>query len=90
MEEKSLAYEMLEELKRANERLERTNERLERTSNNNSKRWFIIAIVELVIIVSMAIGFLIYESQYDYATTTEEYTQETSNIDSSDVTQTIN
>ena len=84
MEEKSLAYEMLEELKRA-------NERLERTSNSNSKRWFIIAIVELVIIISMVIGFLIYQSQYDYATTTEEtYTQETSNSDSSDITQSIN
>ena len=82
MEEKSLAYEMLEELKRA-------NERLERTANSNSKRWFIIAIIELVIIISMVIGFLIYESQYDYVTTTEN-TQETQDIDSSNVTQTIN
>lgn len=81
MEEKSLAYEMLEELKRA-------NERLERTSNSNSKRWFVIAIVELVIIVSMITGFLIYESQYDF--TAEEYTQETTDIDSSDITQSIN
>lgn len=73
MEEKSIAYELLEEVKRTNKRL------------------FIIAIVELVIIVSMAIGFLIYQSQYEYATTTEEtYTQETSNNDSSDITQSIN
>ena len=61
-----------------------------RELKSNSKRWFIIAVVELVIIISMAIGFLIYQCQYDYATTTEEYTQETSDIDFSDVTQTIN
>ena len=72
MEEKSIAYELLQEVKRTNKRL------------------FIIAIVELIIIVSMAIGFLIYQSQWDYSTTTEEYTQETSDIDSSDITQTIN
>lgn len=66
MEEKSIAYEMLEELKRA-------NERLERTSNSNSKRCFVIAIVELVIIISMVIGFLIYQSQYDYVATDELY-----------------
>ena len=70
-EEKSLAYELLQEIKKTNKRL------------------FIIAIIELVIIISMAIGFLIYESQFDYVTTTEE-TQEVHDIDSSEVTQTIN
>lgn len=70
MEEKSLAMEMLEELKRSN------------------KRWFIISIVELLIIVSMVIGFLIYESQYDY--TDEIYTQAVEDIDnSSNVSQNI-
>ena len=70
MEEKSLAYELLQEVK------------------NTNKRLFIICIVELVVIVSMVIGFLIYESQYEY--TDETYTQEAYDIDSSDVTQTIN
>ena len=70
MEEKSTAYELLQEVKKTNKRL------------------FILAIVELVIIVSMITGFLIYESQYDF--TAEEYTQETTDIDSSDITQSIN
>ena len=70
MEEKSIAYELLQEVKKTNKRL------------------FILAIVELVIIVSMITGFLIYESQYDF--TAEEYTQETTDIDSSDITQSIN
>lgn len=66
MEEKSIAYELLEEVKKT------------------SKRLFIIAIVELVIIVSMAIGFLIYESQYEYSTTDELY----QDITDSDVSNT--
>jgi len=70
MEEKSIAYELLQEVKKTNKRL------------------FILAIVELTIIVSMITGFLIYESQYDF--TAEEYTQETTEIDSSDITQSIN
>lgn len=70
MEEKSIAYELLQEVKKTNKRL------------------FILAIVELVVIVSMITGFLIYESQYDF--TAEEYTQETTDIDSSDITQSIN
>lgn len=70
MEEKSLAMEMLEELKRSN------------------KRWFIIAVVELLIIVSMIIGFLIYESQYDKSYTDETIqTVDSSDIDNSYITQ---
>ena len=59
MEEKSLAYELLQEVKRTNKRL------------------FIICLVELAIIISMAIGFLIYESQYDYETETYQYVDDT-------------
>lgn len=71
--ENSLAYELLQEVKRTNKRL------------------FTIVIVELVIIVSMVVGFFIYESQFQYSTSSEEiYTQETSNNDSSDITQNIN
>jgi len=70
MEEKSIAYELLQEVKKTNKRL------------------FILAIVELTIIVSMITGFLIYLNQYEYATTTEEtYTQESEY--SSDVNQVI-
>jgi hypothetical protein len=59
MEEKSIAYELLEEVKKTNKRL------------------FIIAIVELVIIVSMAIGFLIYESQYEFSDESYQYVDDT-------------
>ena len=55
MEEKSIAYELLQEVKKTNKRL------------------FILAIVELVIIVSMITGFLIYLNQYDYVATDELY-----------------
>lgn len=69
MENNSLAYELLQELKRS------------------SKRWFIISIIELTIIVSMIIGFFIYESQYSYETTEDiyQYTDKTeySTIDQS-------
>ena len=60
MEEKTLATEMLHELKL------------------NMRRWFIIAIIELVILVASNIGWLIYESQYEEITTEEttEYSQD--------------
>jgi capsular polysaccharide biosynthesis protein len=54
-----------------------------------TKRLFIICIIEFFIIVGMVVGFFIYESQYEYATTTEEtYTQESN--ESSNISQTIN
>lgn len=57
---------------------------------HTNKRLFIISLVELAIIVGIIIGFFIYESQFEYSTSTEEYTQETYDNDSSDITQTIN
>ena len=59
MEENSLAYELLKEVK------------------NTNKRLFIICLVELVIIISMAIGFLIYESQYEYESETYQTIDDT-------------
>lgn len=67
MEEKTLALEMLKELKA------------------QSKRWFIIAIVELVLLVGSNIGWLIYESQYE--TITDEQTQEAYYNDNTTITQ---
>lgn len=55
---------------------------------HSNKRLFILSIVELVIIISMTVGFLIYESQFDYSD--ETYTQETYDVQASNVTQTIN
>ena len=59
MEENSLAYELLQEVKKTNKRL------------------FIICLIELVIIVSMVIGFLIYESQYEYGAESYQYVEDT-------------
>lgn len=53
----------------------------------SNKRWFIIALVELIIIVSMIVGYFVYQSQYEY--TDEIYTQETHEIDNSTVNQSI-
>ena len=44
-----------------------------------SKRWFIIAIIELVIIIASNVGWLIYNSQFETVANTEtttEYSQE--------------
>ena len=71
MDEHSLAYEMLKEIKASNRRL------------------FIITAIEVVIIISMFAGFLIYENQFDYVTDIEQ-TQETENVNSSELTQSIN
>lgn len=69
MEERSLALEMLKEVKA------------------QSKRWFIIAIIELIIIIITNAGWLIYNSQFE--TVTEEQTQEAYYNDNSTVTQNI-
>lgn len=38
--------------------------------NEEKKRWFIVCIIELIIILGMFAGFLIYESQFEYETET--------------------
>lgn len=59
MEEKSIAFEMLEELKRS------------------SKRWFIIALVELAIIVSIVIGYFVYQASLEQLEETYQYVEDT-------------
>lgn len=86
--EKSIAMEMLEELKRSNDRLEKQNERLERQAKDNGKKWFIISLVLLVALVISNISWLVYESQYEYSD--EVYTQDITEIESSDIMQSIN
>lgn len=54
---------------------------------HQSKRWFIIAIIELIIIIATNTGWLIYEAQFE--TITEEQTQEAYYNDNSNVTQNI-
>ena len=60
MEERSLALEILKEVKA------------------QSKRWFIIAIIELVLLVGSNIAWLVYQSQFETVSdeTTTEYSQE--------------
>ena len=36
--------------------------------NAEKNKWFIICLVELIIIISMFVGFLIYESQFETIT----------------------
>lgn len=63
-----------------------------RELKQNSCRWFIIAIVELVLLVGSNIGWLLYESQYEDVTTTTDEVQTMEDIDNSansNYTQTI-
>jgi len=55
---------------------------------HQSKRWFIIAIIELIIIIATNTGWLIYESNFD-TITEEEQTQEAYYNDNSNITQNI-
>ena len=72
MEERTLATEMLHELKA------------------QSKRWFIIAIIELVLLVGSNIGWWIYESQFETIATDEQVMEDIDNSTNSNYTQTIN
>ena len=58
-----------------------------------SKRWFIVAIIELVIIIATNAGWLIYNSQFEEITTSTDEVQTIEDIDNSSnsaYTQTIN
>lgn len=60
---------------------------------SQSKRWFVIAIVELVLIIGTNVGWLIYNSQFEEITTTTDEVQTIEDIDNStnsNYTQTIN
>lgn len=57
---------------------------------SQSKRWFIIAIIELVILISTNVGWMIYESQFETVTTEEQTIEDVDNSSNSNYTQTIN
>lgn len=57
---------------------------------HQSKRWFIIAIIELIIIIATNTGWLIYESQFETVTTEEQTIEDVDNSSNSNYTQTIN
>lgn len=71
-EERSLATEMLHEMKM------------------QSKRWFIIAVIELILLVGSNICWLVYESQFEEVTTEEQVIEDIDNSSNSNYTQTIN
>lgn len=54
-----------------------------------NKRLFIIAVIEMVVIISMFVGFLIYESQFEYVST-ETTSQELTTTESNNISQNIN
>lgn len=49
----------------------------------SNKRWFIFAIIELIIIIGMVVGIAIYESQFEVVeeSTTQTVTQDVDNGD---------
>lgn len=55
-----------------------------------SKRWFCIAIIELIIIIATNTGWLIYNSQFEEITTDEQVIEDIDNSNNSTYTQTIN
>jgi len=54
------------------------------------KRWFVIAMIELVLLVGSNIAWLIYESQFEEITTEEQVIEDINNSSNSNYTQTIN
>lgn len=58
---------------------------------HNAKRWFIIALIELVIIIATNVGWLLYESQYETIEETETQTMDDiQDTDNSNFSQNIN
>ena len=56
----------------------------------HSKRWFIIAIIELIIIIITNACWLISNSQFEEITTDEQVIEDIDNSNNSTYTQTIN
>lgn len=55
-----------------------------------SKRWFIIAIIELVILIATNVGWFVYESQYETITDEQTITQEQIDTENSNMSGVIN
>lgn len=61
-----------------------------REINAQSKRWFIISVILLIALVGSNIGWIIYESQYEEATSDEIQTiEDIDNSSNSNYSQTI-
>ena len=57
---------------------------------SQSKRWFIIALIELVIIIGSNIAWLIYELQFETITEEQSITQEQYDTENSNMSGVIN
>lgn len=57
---------------------------------SQSKRWFIIAIIELVILIATNVGWFVYESQYETITDEQTITQEQIDTENSNMSGVIN
>lgn len=55
-----------------------------------SKRWFIIAIIELIILIATNVGWFVYESQYETITDEQTITQEQIDTENSNMSGVIN
>lgn len=50
----------------------------------SNKRWFILALIELTVIVAMIVGFVLYESQYEVVEETTTRQVVTQDVDTGD------
>lgn len=55
-----------------------------------SKRWFIISIIELILLIASNIGWWIYESQFETVTEEQTITQEQKDTENSNMSGVIN
>lgn len=55
-----------------------------------SKRWFIISIIELILLIASNIGWWIYESQFEIVTEEQTITQEQTETENSNMSGVIN
>ena len=55
-----------------------------------SKRWFVIAIIELIIIIATNTGWLIYNGQFEEVTEEQTITQEQTDTENSNMSGVIN
>lgn len=55
-----------------------------------SKRWFIISIIELILLIASNIGWWIYESQFQTVTEEQTITQEQTDTENSNMSGVIN
>lgn len=55
-----------------------------------SKRWFIISIIELILLIASNIGWWIYESQFEMVTEEQTITQEQKDTENSNMSGVIN